>query len=67
MMDTATAIALTGIGVTVMGSIIAGSIRFGSMETRLNSFEGIGPKVDKISESVARIEGRLQEVDTWKK
>lgn len=70
-MDATATVELTGLSVTVIGAIIAGSMRFGSMENRIDTLESLGqsviPKVDKIAESLARIEGRIEQVEIWKK
>jgi hypothetical protein len=54
----------TALCVTLVLAIIAGSMRFGGLENRINTLEDfsviIRPKLDRIAESLARIEGRLE-------
>lgn len=57
--------AYISIVVAIVGSIIAGSMRFASLEARVTTIETFVPnattKLDTISATLARIEGRLDE------
>ena len=51
---------LLSVIITMVGSVVAGLMRFASLETRINNLETMTGKLDRIAESVARIEGKLE-------